>query len=409
MKNNSVLPNGEVKIEVSGLWKIFGPRAQQIADSITDGVSKEDVYNQSGHVIGVRDASFKVHQGEFFVIMGLSGCGKSVMVRCVNRLLKPTKGQVFIEGEELGSMDEVRLREIRRKKMSMVFQLYGLFPHRNILDNVAYGLEVQKVGKEERRERALQAIKKVELAEWKDMHPNEMSGGMQQRAGLARALLVDTEILLMDEPFSGLDPLIRRQMQDDLVKLLAGAGKTVVFITHDLNEAVKLGDTIAVMRDGAIIQIGTPEEIVLTPADDYITEFVRDVPRVKVLTAGNIMEQPNVLIYEGQRPEAAIDMLKTAKLDDAFLVTSAGKLLGLVTVDRLAELLRRNGSSLSEALEPNLPICTTDMLVEDLFPLAASTSYPVPVVDDTGKFTGEIHTSTILGSMIGEKEAGADA
>ncbi|MBA7674430.1 Glycine betaine/carnitine transport ATP-binding protein GbuA [subsurface metagenome] len=285
----------------------------------------------------------------------------------------------------------------------MVFQHFGLFPHRSVLDNVAYGLKVRGWAKEERYARAREVIEMVGLKEWENYLPNALSGGMQQRVGIARALANDPEILLMDEPFSGLDPLIRRQMQDELLDLQEKVQKTILFVTHDLNEALKLGSRIAIMKDGEIIQIGAPEEVITDPTDDYVRGFVQDASPARVLTAESIMEQPNVLLYEWQGPKAAMHMLRTTKLDEAFLINRTGKLLGLVTLERLIELFQRKGNSLSEALEPDLLTCDANTIVEDLFPLVVSTGYPISVVDDTGKFIGEIHTSTILVSMIQEK------
>ncbi len=299
--------------------------------------------------------------------------------------------------------------DLRRHTTSMIFQHFGLFPHRSVIDNVAYGLKVRGVAREKRYARAQEVIELVGLKGWESYLPSALSGGMQQRVGIARALANDPEILLMDEPFSGLDPLIRRQMQDELLDIQEKVQKTILFVTHDLHEALKLGNRIAIMRDGEIIQIGAPEEVITTPSDAYVREFVKDASPAKVLTAGNIMEQPNVLLYEWQGPKAAMHILRASKLDEAFLVTRTGKLLGLVTLERLIELFRRKGDSLTEALEPDLSTCTSDMVVEDLLPLAASTEYPIPVVDETEKFLGEINIGAILFSMIQEKEIAADA
>jgi len=273
---------------------------------------------------------------------------------------------------------------------------------------VAYGLKVRGVGVEQRYERAREVIVKVGLKGWEDYLPSALSGGMQQRVGLARALATEPEILLMDEPFSGLDPLIRRQMQDELAELQAEVQKTIVFVTHDLHEALKMGDRIAIMRDGEIIQIGTPEDIITVPSDAYVREFVQDASPAKVLTAGTIMEQPNVLLYEWQGPKAALHILTTTSLQNVFLVGRRGKLLGLVTIERLKELIKKKGNSLRDALEPDLLTCTSETVVEDLFPLAVSTSYPIPVVDDKGRFMGEIHISTILSCMIQRQEVGME-
>jgi glycine betaine/proline transport system ATP-binding protein len=273
-----------------------------------------------------------------------------------------------------------------------------------VLDNAAYGLKVRGVPEEERNTRAQAVLEKVGLKGWESYLPSSLSGGMQQRVGIARALTTDPDILLMDEPFSGLDPLIRRQMQDELITLQAEMQKTILFVTHDLDEALKLGSHIAIMRDGEIIQIGTPEDVITTPGDNYVREFVQDASPARVVTARNIMEQPSTLLYEWQGPRAAIQTFRASGLDSIFLVDHTGILLGLVTLERLVELVRKRGTSLKEALEPELPTCTADTVIEDLFPLAASTRFPVPVIDETGRFLGEIYNSTILISMIQEKE-----
>ncbi|MEA3442636.1 MAG: glycine betaine/L-proline ABC transporter ATP-binding protein [Chloroflexota bacterium] len=401
--------NGETCIEVKGLWKIFGHNnAGELLDGEMQSASKEDILEKTGCVVAVRGISFEVHRGELFVIMGLSGSGKSTLIRCVLRLIEPTAGKVLIRGEDVCSYNAKQLIELRRYSTSMMFQHFGLFPHRSVIENVAYGLKVRGVAKEERYQKAREVIAKVGLKGWENYPPGALSGGMQQRVGIARALATDPEILLMDEPFSGLDPLIRRQMQDELLDIQAEVQKTILFVTHDLHEALKVGNRIAIMRDGEIIQIGTPEEVITAPSDGYVRQFVQDASPAKVLTASSIMEQPNVLLYQWQGPKASLDILGTANLDNAFVVSRSGKLLGLVTTKGLVELIRKKGNSLREALEPELLTCTADTMVEDLFPLAASARYPIPVVDDEGKFMGEIHTSTILISMIQEREEAAE-
>ncbi len=408
MENNTAL-NGETCIEVSGLWKVFGPNPEQILHSEMRSASKADILEETGQVVAARDVSFNVNQGELFVIMGLSGSGKSTLIRCILRLIEPTEGKITIKGEDICSYNNKQLINLRRNTTSMVFQYFGLFPHRSVLDNVAYGLKVRGSPKEERYARARELIEKVGLKEWENYPPSALSGGMQQRVGIARALATNPEILLMDEPFSGLDPLIRRQMQDELLDIQAEVQKTILFVTHDLHEALKLGNRIAIMRDGEIIQTGSPEEVITTPTDAYVREFVQDASPARVLTASSIMEQPNALLYEWQGPRAALAPLRASNVDDAFLVTRTRKLLGLVSTERLAELIRSRVGSIKEALEPDLPTCTADTVVEDLFPLAASTKYPIPVVDEQEKFIGEIHISSILLSMIQEKEVEADA
>jgi glycine betaine/proline transport system ATP-binding protein len=404
LKSNANSQNGEVCIEVSGLWKIFGPNADDILNSEKRTATREAIHEETGCVVAVRDVSFNVHQGELFVIMGLSGSGKSTLIRCILRLVEPTAGKIIINGEDVCSFDNKQLIALRRNTVSMIFQHFGLFPHRNVIDNVAYGLKVRGVAKGERYKRAREVIEKVGLKEWENYYPDALSGGMQQRVGIARALTNDPEILLMDEPFSGLDPLIRRQMQDELLDIQDELHKTILFVTHDLDEALKLGSRIAIMRDGEIIQTGIPEEVVTTPINDYVREFVQDASPAKVLTAGSIMTQPETVIYEWQGPKAALHLLKTSKSDHGFLVTRGRKFLGLVTEKRLAKLINNKGKAIKEALEPDTATSTSDMLLEDLFCLAVATKYPIPVVDEREKLIGEIDNETILSSMVQYKE-----
>ena len=277
------------KITCRNVWKVFGPTPERIIERITPGMSRADILAQTGHVVAVRDVSFDVGEGEIFVVMGLSGSGKSTLIRCLTRLIDPTRGQITINGTEVTAMDADTLLNLCRYTVSMVFQRFGLFPHRRVIGNAAFGLEVRGMTREEREAIALKVLHMVGLKGWEYHYPHELSGGMQQRVGLARALAVDPEVLLCDEPFSALDPLIRREMQDELLNLQKTLNKTIVFITHDFLEALKIGDRIAIMKDGVIVQIGTPEEIVAHPVDAYVREFTKDVPRVKVLTARSIM------------------------------------------------------------------------------------------------------------------------
>ncbi|MGY5124773.1 quaternary amine ABC transporter ATP-binding protein [Streptomyces nigrescens] len=280
----------DVVFSVRNLWKVFGPKAERIpGDSSVAELSAQELREKTGCTAAVRDVSFDVHKGEVFVVMGLSGSGKSTLVRCLTRLIEPTSGELEMDGEDVRAMDRTALRELRRRRAAMVFQHFGLLPHRTVVDNVAYGLEIQGMSKTERREKANDMVDKVGLAGLEKRRPGQLSGGQQQRVGLARALAVDPEVLLFDEPFSALDPLIRRDMQEEVCRLHREEGRTMVFITHDLAEALRIGDRIALMRDGKIVQLGTPEEIVGSPADDYVRDFVRDVPREQVLTVRRAM------------------------------------------------------------------------------------------------------------------------
>jgi glycine betaine/proline transport system ATP-binding protein len=381
------------------LWKAFGPHPASILneDWVHDA-SRREVMERSGHVIAIRDVSFDVREGEVFVVMGLSGSGKSTLVRCLIRLIEPTQGVIEIDGEDVTEYNDRQLIHLRRGKIGMVFQHYGLMPHRRVLDNVAYGLEVQGVDKATRYAKAREVVVRVGLEGWEESYPGELSGGMQQRVGIARALAVDPPILLMDEPFSGLDPLIRREMQDELISLLKQINKTIVFITHDLNEALKLGDRIAIMRDGEIIQLGTPEEIVTLPADAYVREFVRDVSKAKVLGAESIMQTAESVVYEWQGPRACCDIIESNAGAHAFILGHDQELLGHLTLDEAARALER-GVTLGDVVNRDGPRVAPRTLVEELVPLAAEHDGPIAVVDEGGRLMGEVHRAAILSSM----------
>jgi glycine betaine/proline transport system ATP-binding protein len=331
-------------LSVRSLWKVFGPKADKIVGSPDALLSRPELMAKTGCTAAVQDVSFEVSPGEVFVVMGLSGSGKSTLVRCLTRLIEPTAGEVLIEGEDVVSMSEGRLRELRRHHVSMVFQHFGLLPHRKVIDNVAYGLEIRGMAKADRRAKAQELVDLVGLTGNENSYPDQLSGGMQQRVGLARALAVDPSVLLFDEPFSALDPLIRRDMQSEVIRLHHEVGKTMVFITHDLQEALKLGDRILIMRDGALVQMGTPAEVVGAPADDYVKDFVSEVPRSHVLTLRWVMRPP--------RPDEPLDgptmepdtIVRTAarRVIDAehpVRVIADGQLLGVVDQDDILRVI----------------------------------------------------------------------
>ncbi|WP_394431233.1 quaternary amine ABC transporter ATP-binding protein [Streptomyces sp. SGAir0957] len=333
--------SAEAVFSVRNLWKVFGPKPERVpGDPGLAGLGAAELRSRTGCTAAVRDVSFDVRRGEVFVVMGLSGSGKSTLVRCLTRLIEPTAGSLSIDGEDVRAMDKSRLRALRRHRAAMVFQHFGLLPHRTVLDNVAYGLEIQGVGRAERRAKALEVVEKVGLQGLESRRPGQLSGGQQQRVGLARALAVDPEVLLFDEPFSALDPLIRRDMQEEVVRLHREEGRTMVFITHDLNEALRLGDRIALMRDGRIVQLGTPEEIVGAPADDYVRAFVRDVPREQVMTVRRAM-RPADTDETARGPEIAPDATVSEAIDAvarsgfAVRVMDEGECVGVVDHERL--------------------------------------------------------------------------
>lgn len=340
-------------VSVKNVWKVFGDAPLKVIDALEGGASKSEVLEATGHVVGVRDVSFDVQLGETFVVMGLSGSGKSTLLRLLPRLITPTRGSVIIEGSDISTLDDTALREVRRHCMSMVFQHFGLLPHRRILDNVTYGLEIQGVNKAERYSIAREMLKIVNLAGWEDRYPVELSGGMQQRVGLARALAVDPDILLFDEPFSALDPLIRREMQDELLGLQSRLKKTIVFITHDFAEAIKLGTHIAIMRDGCFEQVGTPEEIVLNPATEYVSEFTRDVPKLRVLTARSVMRplaEGSLANFSGTPipAHARLDGCAAQVLQSDVpcgVVNSGGEIVGTLGRDAILSVLSADAST----------------------------------------------------------------
>ncbi len=396
-------------IQVSSVWKVFGKNPDRVLDPQYVGRDKAFFQAEFGNVIGLQDVSFDVDRGETFVIMGLSGSGKSTMVRCLIRLIEPTAGAIIIAGENITGMTDKELIEFRRKKIAMVFQHYGLMPHRNVIENAGWGLEVQGVKKPERDARTREVLALVGLAGWEDAYPRQLSGGMQQRVGLARALAVDPDILLMDEPFSGLDPLIRRQMQDELLRLQTELHKTIVFITHDLNEALKLGDRIAIMHDGKVAQIGSPEDIVLRPEDEYVGDFTQDVRLETILTAAKVMVSPKATIMGHQGPRAALHTIGSSDGDAAWMVDRQERYIGLLSITNAERALRAGVKRFDEAWDyvdrEYAPVAPTTSF-DELIPLAMSSDYPIPVTDDHNLLIGEVHRSALAEAIA--ETSGAD-
>lgn len=355
-----------VKVQVKHLTKVFGKKHQAALSMVQEQRPKNEILEKTGATVGVYDANFEVNEGEIFVIMGLSGSGKSTLIRLINRLIEPTSGDIYIDGQDIAKMDKEELRDVRRHKMSMVFQNFGLYPHRTILENTQLGLELRGISKEERVAKAEKALENSGLLSFKDQYPDQLSGGMQQRVGLARALANDPEILLMDEAFSALDPLIRREMQDELLDLQANVQKTIIFITHDLNEALRLGDRIALMKDGQIMQIGTGEEILTNPANDYVREFVEDVDRARVLTAQNIMVPAITTNVDIDGPNVALSKMRSEEVSMLMAVDRQRRLVGTLTADE-AVTARKEQRSLREVMNQDVITVTKDTLVSELF------------------------------------------
>lgn len=388
-------------ISVKSLYKIFGKKPERAIPLLKDGVGKDEILERTGLTVAIDDATFDVEKEETFVIMGLSGSGKSTVLRCLNRLIDPTKGQVFI-GEDKTDIMEIsqeRLLELRRRRMSMVFQNFGLFPHRSVINNVGYGLEIGGVEKKVRDEKAMSAIEMVGLKGYENMKPKELSGGMQQRVGLARALANDPEILLMDEAFSALDPLIRADMQDELLELQAKMSKTIVFITHDLDEALKLGDRIAIMKDGAIVQIGTPEKIITEPGSDYVRAFVQNVDRTKIITAQTIMRKAPTINLQKDGPGVAVRKMKKVGTSTVYVVDSERKYKGIVTIDDANKLKEKNVKDLSGIIRNDAGKTTPDTPIKQLLSKALSSAYPVPVLDEEEHLLGIVDRASIISQV----------
>jgi glycine betaine/proline transport system ATP-binding protein len=390
------------RIRCDDLWKVFGPAPQKVIDewdSFDPDITKTELLEKTGCVVGVRDATFSVGEGEIFVLMGLSGSGKSTLLRCINRLHEPSHGKVFIDDQDVTSLSLQDLRDLRRKKTGMVFQHFALLPHRRVIENVGYGLEVQGADKAERESKAMEALELVGLKGWERSYPHELSGGMKQRVGLARALATDPEILLMDEAFSALDPLIRRQMQDEFIKLLQVVKKTIVFVTHDLYEALRLANRIAVMKFGAIQQIGTPAEIVLHPETDYVAEFVQDLPKVKFVTAKDIMEEPEKwLVKPGHSVSEMINKMDRENIWYAFLVGEDQRVQGVVDYRLLSGENGDKGLDMEKVIT-EFPTERLNAFLEHLVSVAAKSMIPIAVTDSQDRIAGVISRERLLEAL----------
>lgn len=388
------------KIAVKNLYKIFGPNPKKVVPMLEDGATKADVKEKTGHGVGVNNASFEVEEGEIVVIMGLSGSGKSTLVRCINRLIEPTSGSVFIDGVDVTKLSSDELRQLRLQKLGMVFQNFALFPHRTVAENTEYGLEIAGIEHDERRSRALVALEQVGLKGWEDSYPTQLSGGMQQRVGLARALALNADILLMDEAFSALDPLIRSDMQDELLSLQDEMQKTIVFISHDLDEALKLGDRIVLMKDGEIVQIGTAEDILTDPADDYVRRFVEDVDITKILTAESVMKKTETVAWLGtDGPRAALRKMKKNKISSIFVLRKDRSLAGVISAEEAVKLVQDGARTLDGALQEDIVTVQPDTPAADLFQVMHDLPYPLAVVDEKKRLKGVIVRGLLLGAV----------
>ena len=382
------------KIEIKDLSILFGPEKAKAKKMIKQGKSKQEILKETGCTIAVRNANLEIEEGEMFVIMGLSGSGKSTLVRCINRLNEPSMGEIWLSGRNITSLSDKELLQIRRKEMAMVFQHFGLLPHRTVLSNIAFGLELQGVPKEEREKKG-----------YENQRVDELSGGMQQRVGLARALANDPEVLLMDEAFSALDPLIREQMQDELLDLQEKMKRTIVFITHDLDEAIKLGDRIAIMKDGEVVQVGTPEEILTDPANDYVTRFTESVDRGRVVTASSIMlTQPIVVRIRKDGPEAIIRKMREKRLYALPVIGADEQFLGEIRLKDVLRLRKEGVRDISSIVMKEVPSVLESMTVEDMLPLLPKVQQALPVVDENNRLKGVVSTSAIIIEMTGKDQ-----
>ncbi|MCC5910502.1 MAG: glycine betaine/L-proline ABC transporter ATP-binding protein [Clostridiaceae bacterium] len=388
-----------VKIKVENLTKIFGRNPKSVLKKLENGMTKDKILAQTGHTVGVDNVSFDVNEGEIFVIMGLSGSGKSTLIRCLNLLNKPTEGKVCVDGEDIVQYNKKQLQTFRQNKMAMVFQHFGLFTHKTVADNVEYGLEIKNMPKEERKKIAEEILETVGLKGWGVKMPNQLSGGMQQRVGLARALANDPDVLLMDEPFSALDPLIRREMQLELLDIQSELKKTIIFITHDVNEAFRIGDRVAVMKNGKMVQIGTPEEILTNPANEYIEDFIKDIDKSKVVQAKNVMLNPSPLVFMKDGPKVAMKEMKSSGISSVFVVDKDRKLRGIITIDDTIKAIQEN-KTLEDILRTDYFTADPEDYIQDLIANAMETKYPIAVVNDDKKLVGILVRVSVLSGLV---------
>lgn len=397
MENNN--NSNEPILNVKGLSKLYGSDKKKAIELKNKGLSKDEIYKKTGVTIALWDVTLDVKPGEMFVIIGLSGSGKSTLVRCFNRLNKPTSGQIFYDDKDIGKFNKEELNDFRREKISMVFQQFGLMSHRNVLENVEYGLEIKGISKEERRAKAQEMISMVGLEGYDNEPITSLSGGMMQRVGIARALANDPEILLMDEPFSALDPLVRKDMQFELLTIQKKLDKTIIFITHDINEAFKLGDRVAIMRDGELVQVATPEEMSENPADDYVKQFIDSADKTQVISVRNVMITPNSIVRLKDSLNLAIKTMRANGVSSAYVVGEKMRLEGVVTIDDALQG-NKDGLTISDILIKDINTTSPDTLLTDIMSVATKTPYPIAVVDEDNSLKGIVSKVHVLSSML---------
>jgi glycine betaine/proline transport system ATP-binding protein len=386
-------------LRVENLTKVFGPRPRRGLALFDQGLSRDQIRKKTGLTLGIADVSFEVQKGEIMVIMGLSGSGKSTLVRCINRLIEPTRGRITIDGEDVVAMNRDELLNLRRHRVSMVFQGFALFPHRTVVDNASYGLEVMGVARKKRRDKAYETLELVGLKGWEEHRPVELSGGMQQRVGLARALAVDPEIILMDEALSALDPLIRKDMQNELIDLQRKVAATIIFITHDLDEAINLGDHIVLMKDGLVVQKGTAEQILTNPASRYVERFVEDVDMSTVMTAESVMRKARDVAHDQDGPQTVLRKMRDAGLSEMFVVDSHNVLKGMVRAERVAERARQSGGD-GAWFDAQIKTAAPDTTLQDLLPMMTDNRDPIAIIDDKRRLRGVVVIGALLSGLV---------
>lgn len=397
------------KISVTNLYKVFGPHPEHALQMASKGVSREEILRRTRSTVALRDISLDISESELLVVMGLSGSGKSTLLRCLNGLIMPTSGHVLVDGNDIMHMKPRELRRLRQRCFGMVFQNFALFPHRTVLQNTAFGLEVMGVGEAQRMKKSGEVLERVGLSQWADAYPSHLSGGMKQRVGLARALAVEPEVLLMDEAFSALDPLIRQEMQDELLALQQDIQKTIIFITHDLNEAFKLGDRVVLLQDGAVVQTGTPEQILRAPANDYVTRFVASADVTQVLTAAGVMKRSEdwaVLGLDG--PRSALRKMAAHSISSLFVLDSHRRFVGILHAADAERMVAEGRTDIAEITQTDIATVRPTAPIAEVMPVMAELPYPLAVVDERQRLQGVIVRGLLLGAMAAGQETGGE-